>query len=90
VRHWLTRRGAPVATRHLKRFDAEHWTVDFPRGTMASVVTGGVARTLHVEASFLRRGDLVGLIWSSADSRSHPGHARQTARDYRGCTLAFR
>ncbi len=90
MKHWLTRRGAPVVTRWLKRFDPEHWTVDFPRGAMASLVTGGEAHAMTVSLRFLRRGDLAGMIWASEDRVSHPAHARETSRDYRGCVLSFR
>ena len=47
---------------HVKRFDPRHWTVDFPRPSMASVVTTPDGHGLTVEASFLHKGDLVGLI----------------------------
>ena len=90
MRHWFTRPGAPVDKRFIKRFDPEQWTVDFPRGAMASVVTGAGANQLTVEARFLRKGDLVGLIWDSEDKHSHPAHARETNRDYRGATFSFR
>ena len=90
MRHWLTARDAPIERDFVKRFDPLHWTVDFPRGAMASVVTSGDGHGLTVEASFLRANDLVGLIWSSADADAHPAHVRQTSRDYSGCMLSFR
>ena len=90
MRHWLTAPDAPIDSGFVKRFDPLHWTVDFPRGAMASVVTTADGHGLRVEASFLRANDLVGLIWSSADSDAHPGHARETSRDYAGCVLKFR
>ena len=90
MRRWFTRAGAPVDTRFVKRFDPEHWTVDFPRGAMASVVTGATAHQLSVEARFLRMGDLVGLIWSSVDVGAHPAQARATSKNYSGCKLSFR
>ena len=90
MRRWFTRAGAPVDTRFVKRFDPEQWTVDFPRGAMASVVTGATAHQLSVEARFLRLGDLVGLIWSSVDVGAHPAQARATSKDYSGCKLSFR
>ena len=81
MRHWFTARDAPIERDTVKRFDPLHWTVDFPRGAMASVVTTSDGHGLSVEASFLRANDLVGLIWKSADDRAHPAHARETSRD---------
>ena len=90
MRHWLTAPDAPIEQDTVKRFDPLHWTVDFPRGAMASVVTSGDGHGLTVEASFLRANDLVGLIWNSADDKAHPAHARETSRNYAGCVLGFR
>lgn len=90
MNHWFTRADAPVDRSFIKRFTPLHWTVDFPRGAMASVTEGDDARSLVVDVEFLRRGDLVGLIWESVDRHSHPAQARETARDYRGCKLSFR
>jgi len=90
MNHWFTRADAPVDRSFIKRFTPLHWTVDFPRGAMASVTEGEDAQSLVVDVEFLRRGDLVGLIWDSADRHSHPAQARETAKDYRGCTLKFR
>lgn len=86
---WFTRREAKIVQTHVKRFDPLHWTVDFPRGTVASVVTTGDAHGLSVHCEFLRKGDLVGLIWSSEDTWAHPAHARETNRDYSRCKLSF-
>jgi uncharacterized protein (TIGR02217 family) len=90
VKHWFTAPDAPIVTDFVKRFDPLHWTVDFPRGAMASVVTSDDGHGLTVEASFLRQNDLVGLIWDSEDRHAHPAHARETSRDYSGCVLKFR
>jgi len=90
MNHWFTKADAPVDKSFIKRFTPLHWTVDFPRGAMASVTEGEDARSLVVDVEFLRRGDLVGLIWESVDRHSHAAQARETARDYRGCTLRFR
>ena len=90
MRHWLTARDAPIERDFVKRFDPLYWTVDFPRGAMASVVTSGDGHGLMVEASFLRVNDLVGLIWTSEDADAHPAHARETSRDYSGCVLSLR
>ena len=86
---WFTRPEAKIARTHVKRFDPLHWTVDFPRGTVASVVTTPDGHGLTVTAEFLRKGDLVGLIWESADTWAHPAHARATNRDYSRCQLRF-
>ena len=86
---WFTRRDAKIRRTFVKRFDPLHWTVDFPRGTIASLVTAADGHGLSVECEFLRKGDLVGLIWSSEDKAAHPAHARETSRDYSGCTLSF-
>ena len=90
MNHWFTAPDAPIITDFVKRFDPLHWTVDFPRGAMASVVTGADGHNLSVEASFLRRNDLVGLIWDSEDHHAHRAHARETSRDYSGSVLKFR
>jgi len=87
---WFTRAGAPVEQGWVKRFAAHDWTVDFPRGAMASTVTGADERSLAVEAHFLRKGDLVGLIYDSEDRHSHLARARETRRDYSHCQLRFR
>ena len=76
MRHWFTKADAPISTSFVKRFDPLHWTVDFPRGTVASVVTEDSGHGLTVHAEYLRRADLVGLIWDSADRHAHPAHAR--------------
>ncbi len=89
MNHWFTRAGAPIVRTHVKRFDPLHWTVDFPRGSMASLVTSSDGHGMSVEAEFLRRGDLVGLIYESVDRNAHPAHARETSRDYSQCVLSF-
>lgn len=90
MKHWFTAPDAPIITDFVKRFDPLHWTIDFPRGAMASVVTGSDGHSLTVESNFLRKNDLVGLIWDSVDDHAHPAHARETSRDYTGCVLSFR
>ena len=86
---WFTRPGAKIVQTHVKRFDPLHWMVDFPRGTVASVVTTPDAHGLSVQCEFLRKGDLVGLIWTSEDQWAHPAHAREASRDYSHCKLSF-
>jgi uncharacterized protein (TIGR02217 family) len=90
MNHWFTRRDGPIVKTFVKRFDPLHWSVDFPRGTIACVVTGADGHGLQVDAEFLRRGDLVGLIYESEDRHAHPAHARETDRDYAQCVLSFR
>ncbi len=87
---WFTRPGAPVERCWVKRFAAAEWTVDFPRGAMASNVTSDDGRGFTVEARFLRKSDLIGLIYQSEDGHSHPARARETRRDYSHCRLSFR
>jgi uncharacterized protein (TIGR02217 family) len=86
---WFTRPDAKIVRTFVKRFDPLHWTVDFPRGSIASIVTMPDGHGLSVQCEFLREGDIVGLIWESKDSNAHPAHARETSRDYSGCTLSF-
>ncbi len=86
---WLTSRGANIVRTNVKRFDPLHWTVDFPRGSIASIVTTPDAHGLSAQCEFLRKGDLVGLIWNSEDTWAHPAHARETSRDYSHCKLNF-
>jgi uncharacterized protein (TIGR02217 family) len=73
----------------LKRFDPRFWTVDFARPMMASVVTTGAA-SLRVEAVFLRKQDLAGLIWEAVDRWDHPLLGYETRRDFRHILLTFR
>ena len=89
MNHWFTRADAPIVSTHSKRFDPIHWTVDFPRGSMASLVTTVDGHGLSVQSEFLRKGDLVGLIYESDDRHAHPAHARETNKDYSQCVLSF-
>jgi uncharacterized protein (TIGR02217 family) len=73
----------------MMRFDARFWTVDFPRPMMAAAVSTG-ADALRVDLAFTGRDNLAGLIWEAADRWDHPLLAYATARDFSGCTLAFR
>lgn len=89
IRHWFTSPDAPIEQSFVKRFDPWHWTVDFPRGAIASVVAGPDKHSLTVHAEFLRRGDLVGLIFESEDRHMHAAHRRETSEDYSHCQLQF-
>lgn len=57
---------------------------------MASVVTAEDSHSLRVTSCFLRRGDLIGLVWDSEDAVSHPAHRREGSTDYSRCQLSFR
>lgn len=87
--YWLAdaRRGQEVGV--VKRFAPPLWTVNFPRPTMASVVTTA-PDALRVDAIFYGSGDLAGLIWDARDAWDHPLLAYETARDFRACALSFR
>lgn len=73
----------------IQRFDPRYWTVNFPRPMMASVVVTA-PDALRVDATFLRTGDLAGLIWDSVDRFDHPLLAYRTDRDYSRTVLSFR
>lgn len=87
--HYLARPEDQVRTDWLKRFDAAHWTLNFPRPMMAAA-TVPQPGTLKVDLAFLKANDLAGLIWESEDSRSHPLLSYETKRDYRGMFARFR
>ena len=54
---WFTRPDAKITRTFVKRFDPLHWTVDFPRGSIASLVT----TTLYWVKSF---GPSASLSWT--------------------------
>ncbi|WP_340265312.1 DUF2460 domain-containing protein [Sphingobium mellinum] len=87
--YWLAEARRGQETRFMKRFAPTHWTVNFPRPMMASIVTMA-ADALRVDAVFYGSGDLAGLIWEAEDKWSHPLLAYETARDFRQCVLRFR
>lgn len=89
IDYWLADARRGQETRWIKRFAATHWTVNFPRPMMASVVTSA-PDALRVDAVFYGSGDLAGLIWDAADQWSHPLLAYDTDRDFRDCVLSFR
>ncbi|WP_300397311.1 DUF2460 domain-containing protein [uncultured Sphingobium sp.] len=95
--YWLADAREGQEAGFLKRFAATHWTVNFPRPMMASVVTiapdaaaTGSGPGLRVDTVFYGSGDLAGLIWEAEDKWSHPLLAYETDRDFRHCTLSFR
>lgn len=73
----------------IQRFDPRFWTVNFPRPMMAALTTTA-PDALRVDATFLREGDLAGIIWDSVDRIDHPLLAYATQRDYSRTTLKFR
>ncbi len=86
---WLARERRAQESTFMQRFDPRFWTVNFPRPAMASVVTTG-PDSLRVDLELYTAGELVGLIWDSADTLDHPLLAYVTDRDYRYTTLSFR
>ncbi len=86
---WLARSAQAQESTFIQRFDPRFWTVNFPRPAMASVVTTG-PDSLRVDVELHHAGELVGLIWDSADTLDHPLLAYQTDRDYAHTTLTFR
>lgn len=86
---WLAAKREGQDASWVQRFDPRFWTVNFPRPMMASAITTA-PDALRVDAAFLRKGDLAGLIWESEDRHDHPLLAYRTERDYSRCTLSFR
>ncbi|MGY6550965.1 MAG: DUF2460 domain-containing protein [Erythrobacter sp.] len=86
---WLARTRRSQESSFIQRFDPRFWTVNFPRPAMASVITLG-PDALRVDVELHNRGELVGLIWDSADTLDHPLLAYETDRDYSHTTLGFR
>jgi len=86
---WLSAKREGQRTDWIQRFDPRFWTVNFPRPMMAGVIATA-ADALRVDATFLRDGDLAGLIWESEDRYDHPLLAYRTVRDYAHCVLSFR
>lgn len=86
---WLARERRAQESGFIQRFDPRFWTVNFPRPAMGSVVTLG-PDALRVDVELHHAGELVGLIWDSADTLDHPLLAYQTDRDYSHTTLSFR
>lgn len=86
---WLATKREGQATDWIMRFDPRFWTVNFPRPMVATVVSTA-PDALRVEASFLRKADLGGLIWESVDRHDHPLLAYRTDRDYSHTSVKFR
>jgi uncharacterized protein (TIGR02217 family) len=86
---WLARSREGQDSDFIQRFDPRFWTVNFPRPMNACVVSTA-PDALRVDAVFLRKADLAGLIWDSEDRIDHPLLAYATDRDYARTTLSFR
>lgn len=86
---WLADRREGQDSDWIQRFDPRFWTVNFPRPMMAAL-TCTAPDALRVDATFLRQGDLAGLIWDSVDRFDHPLLAYETCREYGQVTLSFR
>lgn len=86
---WLAEKREGQASDWIQRFDPRFWTVNFPRPMVATIVSTA-PDALRVEASFLRKADLGGLIWDSVDSLDHPLLAYRTDRNYAHTSLRFR
>jgi uncharacterized protein (TIGR02217 family) len=86
---WLARERSAQESTFIQRFDPRFWTVNFPRPAMACVVATG-PDSLKVEVELHNQGELVGLIWESADTLDHPLLAYATDRDYAHTVLSFR
>lgn len=86
---WLARSARAQESTFIQRFDPRFWTVNFPRPAMASVITTA-PDALKIDVELHNAGEIVGLIWESADTLDHPLLAYATDRDYRFTTLRFR
>lgn len=86
---WLASARQGQQTDWLQRFDPRFWTVNFPRPMMASAV---VQRpdALRIDATFMAKGDLAGVIWDSIDRFDHPLLSYRSDQDYSRTTLSFR
>lgn len=86
---YLARERRGQESSFVQRFDPRFWRVNFPRPAMASVVTTG-PNSMQIDVELHHEGELVGLIWDSADDIDHPLLAYETQRDYSNTTLSFR
>jgi uncharacterized protein (TIGR02217 family) len=86
---WLASKREGQDSDWIQRFDPRFWTVNFPRPMVATIVSTA-PDALRVEASFLRKGDLGGLIWESLDRLDHPLLAYRTDRNYAHTSISFR
>jgi len=87
--YWLASERTSQEFSFIQRFDPRFWTVNFPRPAMASVITTG-PDSMQVDVELHHKGELVGLIWHSADALDHPLLAYETDRDYSHTSLSFR
>lgn len=86
--YWLADKRKSQASSFIQRFDPRFWTVNFPRPAMASVITTG-PDSMQIDVELHHEGELVGLIWESADTLDHPLLAYETDTDYSHTMLSF-
>ncbi len=86
---WLATKREGQDSDWIQRFDPRFWTVNFPRPMMAAL-TCIAPDALRVDVTFLRQGDLAGIIWDSVDRYDHPLLSYATNRDYSRTRLSFR
>lgn len=87
--YWLAPRREGQDADWIQRFDPRFWTVNFPRPMLAAPTTPA-PDCLRIDATFLRAGDLAGIVWDSVDRLDHPLLGYATDRDYARTTLRFR
>ena len=86
---WLAKQRERQDSDWIQRFDPRFWTVNFPRPMMAAL-TCPAPDALRIDATFLREGDLAGVIWDSIDTLDHPLLRYATNRNYSHTQLTFR
>lgn len=86
---WLADRREGQDKDWVQRFDPRFWTVNFPRPMMAAL-TCPAPDALRADVTFMRQGDLAGVIWDSVDTLDHPLLGYETNRDYSHTRLTFR
>ena len=86
---WLAEQRERQDSDWIQRFDPRFWTVNFPRPMMAAL-TCPAPDALRIDATFMREGDLAGVIWDSVDTLDHPLLRYATNRDYSHTRLTFR
>lgn len=86
---WLADKRNDQDADWIQRFDPRFWTVNFPRPMMAALTCPG-PDVLRADVTFLREGDLAGVIWDSKDELDHPLLRYETDHDYSRTRLSFR
>lgn len=72
----------------MRKFEPAYWTVNFNTACAGALTTPG-ADEMKVTINFRTEGDLVGLIWESADTISHPLCRYKTSNDYSSNKIEF-